>query len=92
MRALPDQPSDKEYPREEWIDQGDREAALDPNRRIKSEEQKEKEKQDKADAVLKEETPEDEVRSPLSPRPAFSSLGRASARHTARCRPRQPER
>ncbi|GAA5838555.1 hypothetical protein JCM9279_003279 [Rhodotorula babjevae] len=60
MRALPDQPSDKEYPREEWIDQGDREAALDPNRRVKSEEQKEKEKQDKADAVLKEETPEDE--------------------------------
>lgn len=86
MRALPDQPSDKEYPREEWIDQGDREAALDPNRRIKSDEQKEKEKQDKADAVLKEETPEDEVRSPLSPRPAFPSLGRASARHTARCR------
>lgn len=22
MRALPDQPGDKEYPREEWIDQG----------------------------------------------------------------------
>jgi hypothetical protein len=33
MRALPDQPTDSDYPKDEWIDQGDREAALDPNRR-----------------------------------------------------------
>ena len=31
MRALPDQPGDKDYPKEEWIDQGSKEHALDPN-------------------------------------------------------------
>lgn len=65
MRALPDQPGDKEYPREEWIDQGDREAALDPNRRMKNEE----DKKDKGDVVLQEQgnTAEEEVRVPISP-------------------------
>lgn len=54
MRALPDQPGEKDYPKEEWIDQGDPEAALDPNRRKKIENDKEKQ--------LKTEgqTPEDE--------------------------------
>ncbi|GAA5918640.1 hypothetical protein JCM6882_007890 [Rhodosporidiobolus microsporus] len=58
MRALPDQPGDKEYPREEWIDQGDREAALDPNRRMK----KKEEKAQKEEEVLNQEgtSPEDE--------------------------------
>ncbi|GAA6035910.1 hypothetical protein JCM8097_005158 [Rhodosporidiobolus ruineniae] len=58
MRALPDQPGDPEFPREEWIDQGDREAALDPNRRI----QKREEKAQKEEEVLKKEgtSPEDE--------------------------------
>ncbi|BGO94717.1 hypothetical protein NBRC10512_007335 [Rhodotorula toruloides] len=56
MRALPDQPTDPDYPKEEWIDQGDREAALDPNRRIK----KEKKKEEESDEVMKQENPEDE--------------------------------
>ncbi|GAA5969047.1 hypothetical protein JCM11641_007450 [Rhodosporidiobolus odoratus] len=58
MRALPDQPGDKEYPREEWIDQGSREDALDPNRRIKKREEKAKKEED----VLSKEgtSPEDE--------------------------------
>lgn len=56
MRALPDQPHEKEYPREEWIDQGSKEDALDPNRR--TEEQK---KQDEKEAALQSGTnPEDE--------------------------------
>lgn len=63
MRALPDQPTDPDYPKEEWIDQGDREAALDPSRRVKSEKEKEKESQEEgeqADEVMKRENPEDE--------------------------------
>lgn len=55
MRALPDQPHEKEYPREEWIDQGSREDALDPKRRTS--EQKEKDKQE---AVEQGNLPEDE--------------------------------
>lgn len=60
MRALPDQPGEPDYPKEEWIDQGDKGAALDPARRQKKKEEKEK----KDDEVLKQEgaTPEDEVR------------------------------
>lgn len=58
MRALPDQPTEKEYPREEWIDQGDREEALDPNRRQK----KEQSQEEKKDEVMKEQNPEEEVR------------------------------
>jgi hypothetical protein len=53
MRALPDQPHEKDYPKEEWIDQGDEDAALDPNRRTKKEQ---KEDQIKTPG----ETPEDE--------------------------------
>ncbi|GAA5997561.1 hypothetical protein JCM5350_005068 [Sporobolomyces pararoseus] len=65
IRALPDQPADPDYPKEEWIDQGDREAALDPNRREKSEEQLKQEKQEKAEKseeILQHEgtSPEDE--------------------------------
>ncbi|GAA5997362.1 uncharacterized protein JCM10292_000204 [Rhodotorula paludigena] len=56
MRALPDQPTEKEYPREEWIDQGDREEALDPNRRQK----KEQSQEEKKDEVMKEQNPEEE--------------------------------
>ncbi|CEQ38684.1 SPOSA6832_00141, partial [Sporobolomyces salmonicolor] len=58
MRALPDQPGEPDYPKEEWIDQGDKGAALDPARRQKKKEEKEK----KDDEVLKQEgaTPEDE--------------------------------
>ncbi|GAA5963756.1 hypothetical protein JCM8115_004267 [Rhodotorula mucilaginosa] len=56
MRALPDQPQDHDYPKEEWIDQGDRENALDPNRREKDEQ----EDRQKTDEVLKQESPEDE--------------------------------
>ncbi|GAA5828103.1 hypothetical protein JCM11251_002590 [Rhodosporidiobolus azoricus] len=58
MRALPDQPGEPEYPREEWIDQGDREAALDPNRR----EKKREDKAEKEEQVLNQEgtSPEDE--------------------------------
>lgn len=55
MRALPDQPHEKDYPKEEWIDQGDEDAALDPNRRTKQE-QEQKEDQIKTPG----ETPEDE--------------------------------
>ncbi|KAK4703048.1 hypothetical protein P7C70_g3172, partial [Phenoliferia sp. Uapishka_3] len=32
MRALPDQPHQKDYPKEEWIDQGSSEYAIDPKR------------------------------------------------------------
>lgn len=32
MRALPDQPHQKDYPKEEWIDQGSTEHPLDPKR------------------------------------------------------------
>ncbi|ORY73397.1 hypothetical protein BCR35DRAFT_148274 [Leucosporidium creatinivorum] len=53
MRALPDQPHESDYPKEEWIDQGDEDAALDPNRRTK---QEKKEDQIKTPG----ETPEDE--------------------------------
>lgn len=42
FRALPDQPHEKDYPKEEWIDQGSKEDALDPNRRELSEEQEKK--------------------------------------------------
>ncbi|KAK4055259.1 hypothetical protein OIV83_000541 [Microbotryomycetes sp. JL201] len=42
MRALPDQPHEKDYPKEEWIDQGSEEDALDPKRRKKKEDQEEK--------------------------------------------------
>lgn len=56
MRALPDQPQDPDYPKEEWIDQGDREAALDPKRRERNEQEDHK----KSDEVLKQENPEDE--------------------------------
>ncbi|GAA6056005.1 hypothetical protein JCM3770_002138 [Rhodotorula araucariae] len=58
MRALPDQPHEKDYPREEWIDQGDREAALDPNRRVPAS----KAPEQKTEEVLKAEgtNPEDE--------------------------------
>ncbi|GAA5990859.1 hypothetical protein JCM10908_000050 [Rhodotorula pacifica] len=56
MRALPDQPQDADYPKEEWIDQGDREAALDPKRR----EKKEQEERNASEEVLKQEDPEDE--------------------------------
>lgn len=56
LRALPDQPHEKDYPREEWIDQGSKEDALDPNRR--TDEQK---KQDAKEAALQSGTnPEDE--------------------------------
>jgi Ca2+-dependent lipid-binding protein len=63
MRALPDQPHEAEYPREEWIDQGDRENALDPNRRVQKKEDKAKKEQE----VLNKEgtSPEDEVRPSL---------------------------
>ncbi|GAA6011835.1 hypothetical protein JCM11491_000766 [Sporobolomyces phaffii] len=62
IRALPDQPLDPDYPKEEWIDQGDREAALDPNRRQKKEEQLKDEKREKSKEILNEEgtSPEDE--------------------------------
>ncbi|KAM0755850.1 hypothetical protein T439DRAFT_308275 [Meredithblackwellia eburnea MCA 4105] len=33
MRGLPDQPQHKDYPKEEWIDQGSDEHALDPNKK-----------------------------------------------------------
>ncbi|GAA5879834.1 hypothetical protein JCM8547_005778 [Rhodosporidiobolus lusitaniae] len=58
MRALPDQPGDPDFPKEEWIDQGDREAALDPNRRI----QKAQDKAQKEEQILTAEgtSPEDE--------------------------------
>lgn len=67
IRALPDQPTDSDYPKEEWIDQGDEEAALDPNRR-KSEKQIEDEKREKSQELLNEEgtSPEDEVSSFLA--------------------------
>lgn len=62
MRALPDQPMDPDYPKEEWIDQGDEEAALDPNRR-KSDKEIKDEKREKSQEILNEEgtSPEDEV-------------------------------
>ncbi|KAL8286155.1 hypothetical protein RQP46_004643 [Phenoliferia psychrophenolica] len=51
MRALPDQPHHKDYPKEEWIDQGDKEHALDP--KLMSEEQKQKKVQSEgADADM----------------------------------------
>ncbi|GAA5950615.1 hypothetical protein JCM10213_006938 [Rhodosporidiobolus nylandii] len=58
MRALPDQPGEPDYPKEEWIDQGDREAALDPKRRAA----KREEKAEKEEEVLTREgtSPEDE--------------------------------
>ncbi|GAA6059867.1 hypothetical protein JCM10212_007072 [Sporobolomyces blumeae] len=62
IRALPDQPSDKDYPKEEWIDQGDKSAALIPGRREKSEQDIREEKGKEAQEKLKEEgtSPEDE--------------------------------
>ncbi|GAA5909086.1 uncharacterized protein JCM6883_002600 [Sporobolomyces salmoneus] len=62
IRALPDQPTDPDYPKEEWIDQGDREAALDPNRREKKEEEAKEKKLEKSKDILQEEgtSPEDE--------------------------------
>ncbi|GAA6022197.1 hypothetical protein JCM10207_003939 [Rhodosporidiobolus poonsookiae] len=61
MRALPDQPGEPDYPKEEWIDQGSREEALDPNRRIAKPEDKGK-KAEKEEEVLNQEgtSPEDE--------------------------------
>ncbi|GAA5923396.1 uncharacterized protein JCM15063_003634 [Sporobolomyces koalae] len=62
IRALPDQPTDSDYPKEEWIDQGDRKAALDPNRRQKDEQEVREEKAQQSQDILKEEgtSPEDE--------------------------------
>lgn len=65
MRALPDQPEEDDYPKEEWIDQGDRENALDPTRREpKSDEdaknQEAAKERSKSEEVMKQENPEDE--------------------------------
>lgn len=74
MRALPDQPHDEDYPKEEWIDQGDKEQALDPKKRHKQDEnavdaedgkeakedEKQKKDHEKTDEVMKQENPEDE--------------------------------
>lgn len=56
MRALPDQPHEKDYPKEEWIDQGSDEQPLDPKRRKGGEEGKKKEIEDEADGVDEDQT------------------------------------